>query len=345
MSELPARIDTVSQLEDVMTAPSAELIAAMKALRGDLLVLGVAGKMGPTLAVLARRALDAAGNRARVIGVARFSRGDLRGRLASAGVETLTADLLVPGALQALPDAPNVIYLVGQKFGSTGNEPLTWAMNVYLPGLVADRFRASRIVALSTGNVYPFTPVDAGGATEDLPVNPVGEYAQSCLGRERMFQHFSREHGTPGVLVRLNYAIDLRYGVLLDLATKVRAGAPIDLSMGHVNVIWQGYANEVVLCSLEHAGTPPMLLNLTGAQTLSIRDLAAALGRRLGCSPVLTGTEAPNALLSNASRCVRLFGPPQVGIDTLLDWVAHWVTIGGETLNKPTHYEARDGKF
>ncbi|MBI4579132.1 MAG: NAD(P)-dependent oxidoreductase, partial [Planctomycetes bacterium] len=230
-------------------------------------------------------------------------------------------------------------------FGSTGNEPLTWAMNVYLPALVADRYRRSRIVALSTGNVYPFTPIDSGGPTEESPVGPVGEYAQSCLGRERMFQYFSEQYGTPGVLIRLNYAIDLRYGVLLDIATRVFAGTPIDLAMGHVNVIWQGDANEAILRSLRHAASPPMILNLTGPQTLSVRELAVGLGRRLGRDPVFVGAEAPSALLSNASKYVRLMGPPGVSIERLLDWVAHWVRIGGETLNKPTHYDTRDGRF
>jgi hypothetical protein len=343
--DLPNTIASVAQLEDVMTAPPPELVSALSRLEGDLLILGVAGKMGPTLAVLARRALEAAGSKARVIGVARFSRGDLRERLERAGVATMTADLLAPGALQSLPDAPNVVYLVGQKFGSTGNEPLTWAMNVYLPGLVADRYRNSRIVALSTGNVYPFTPVDSGGPTEASPVGPVGEYAQSCLGRERMFQYFSGLHGTPGVLVRLNYAIDLRYGVLLDLATKVHTGVPIDLAMGHVNVIWQGDANEAVLRSFDLASSPPAFLNLTGPDVLSVRELAGNLGCRLGRAPVFSGTEAPIALLSNAGKYALQLGGPRVPVERMLDWVAHWVRIGGETLNKPTHYDSRDGKF
>lgn len=345
MIQLPNTIESVAQLEDVMSTPTPGLITAMGQLRGDVLILGVAGKMGPTLAMLARRALDAAGNSAKVIGVARFSQGDLRQRLDTAGVQTIASDLLAPGAIASLPDAPNVIYLVGQKFGSTGNESLTWAMNVYLPGLVADRFRCSRMVALSTGNVYPFSPVDSGGPTEDTPVGPIGEYAQSCLGRERMFQYFSDVHHTTGVLVRLNYAIDLRYGVLLDIATKVYAGVPIDLSMGHVNVIWQGDANAAVLASLAHATSPPMILNLTGPQTLRVRELAAEFGRRLGREPVLTGRESPNALLSNAGKYVQLMGPPTVELATMLDWIAHWVRIGGSTLNKPTHYDTRDGKF
>lgn len=345
MTDFPTTIDSVSQIEEVMTTPSPELVESMKRLKGDLLILGVAGKMGPTMAVLAKRALAEAGNPARVIGVARFSRGDLRERLESAGVTTLTADLLAPDALASLPDAPNVVYLVGQKFGSTGNEPLTWAMNVYLPGRVADRYRDSRIVSLSTGNVYAFSPVDSRGPDEETPVGPVGEYAQSCLGRERMFQYFSGLHGTPGVIVRLNYAIDLRYGVLLDIATKVHGGVPVDVTMGHANVIWQGDANEAVLRGLEHAASPPMILNLTGPEVLSVRELAIGFGQRLGRDPVLTGSEAPNALLSNAGKYVRLMGPPRVPVERMMDWIAHWVSRGGETLSKPTHFEARDGRF
>lgn len=345
MMNLPKSIDSVSQLEEVMTAPSPELVESMKRLKGDLLILGVAGKMGPTMAVLAKRALAEAGNPARVIGVARFSRGDLRERLESAGVTTVTADLLAPDALSALPDAPNVVYLVGQKFGSTGNEPLTWAMNVYLPGRVADHYRDSRVVSLSTGNVYAFSPVDSRGPDEETPVGPVGEYAQSCLGRERMFQYFSGLHGTPGVIVRLNYAIDLRYGVLLDIATKVHGGVPVDVTMGHVNVIWQGDANEAVLRSLEHAASPPMILNLTGPEVLSVRELAIGFGQRLGREPVLTGSEAPNALLSYAGKYVHLMGSPRVPVEKMMDWIAHWVGRGGETLSRPTHFEARDGRF
>jgi len=342
---LPDRIESVAQLDDVMTTPSPALLDSLLKLRGDVLILGVAGKMGPTLAILARRALDETGSKARVIGVARFSDARVRKRLDDAGVETITADLLEAGALSALPSPPNVIYLVGQKFGSTGNEPLTWAMNVYIPALVAQRYHESLIVALSTGNVYPFTPVGSGGPTEEDPVGPVGEYAQSCLGRERMFQYGSAQKGTPVALVRLNYAIDLRYGVLLDIATKVHAGRPIDVSMGHVNVIWQGDANTAILRCLEYCASPPFILNLTGPQSLSVRELAAEFGRRFGREPLWAGTEAPNALLSNAGRYVKLLGPPSVPVERMIDWVAHWVEIGGPTLGKPTHYDARDGKF
>lgn len=343
--QLPARIETEAELEEVMTRPSAALVEDMARVEGDLILLGVAGKMGPTMARLARRAWDQAGRKSRVIGVARFSEAGVRDRLEVNGIETITANLLDDKALASLPDAPNVIYLAARKFGATGNEPLLWAMNTYLPAAVANRYRRSRIVALSTGNVYPFSPVDSPGPDESNPVGPVGEYAQSCLGRERMFQYFSAQYGTPVSLIRLNYAIDLRYGVLMDLATKVFAGQPIDLTMGHVNVIWQGDANAAVLRSLLHCAAPPFILNLTGRETLSVRALAMELGRRLGRQPLFIAAEAPTALLSNARRYHDLMGPPEVSLDQMLDWVAHWVTISGPTWNKPTKFQSRDGKF
>lgn len=342
---LPDRIDTEKQLEDLMTTPSPRLIDAMRRVEGDLIFLGVAGKMGPTMARLARRGLEEAGRSPRILGVARFSDARLRERLENRGIETIQADLLEPGALDRIPRVPNVIYLAARKFGSTGDEPLTWAMNVHLPALVAQHFRDSRIVALSTGNVYPLTPPETGGPTEADPVGPVGEYAQSTLGRERMFQYFSHRFATRCALIRLNYAIDLRYGVLLDLARKVHAGVPIPLAMGHVNVIWQGDANEYILRALLHCASPPFVLNVTGPGVLSVRDLAAQIGARIGREPVFEGTEQPTALLNNARRCHDLLGPPSVPLEKLLDWVAHWVTISGPMLDKPTHFEARDGKF
>ena len=343
--KLPERIEAIDQVEEIMSRPSPELIQEARGWGGDLLILGVAGKMGPTLAMLAVRAATEARAKGRVIGAARFSDPRVRQRLDAVGVHTMATDLLDEAAVDALPDAPNVLFLVGQKFGSTGNEPLTWAMNVHVPALVAKRYRGSRIVALSTGNVYPFSPVDSAGPSEDDPVGPVGEYAQSCLGRERMFQFFSSRFGTLVSLIRLNYAIDLRYGVLLDIATKLHAGTPIDLAMGHVNVIWQGDANTAILRSLGLAANPPAILNLTGPQVLRVRDLAQELGRRLGREPGLTGSEAPAALMSNARKYNDLYAPPTVPLATMLDWVAHWVRIGGSTLNKPTHFEARDGRF
>ncbi len=344
-SPLPDRIETESELDDVLTTPTPEVVDAMARLDGDLIILGVAGKMGPTLARLARRAIDEAGASARVIGVARFSSPSARRQLDAAGVETIAADLLEPAALAALPDAPNVIHLAARKFGSTGDEPLTWAMNTYLPARVAERYQNARIVALSTGNVYPLTPIESAGPTEDDPVAPVGEYGQSCIGRERLFEYFSRRHATPVALIRLNYAIDLRYGVLLDIAANVRGRRPIDLAMGRVNVIWQGDANAAILRCLAHAASPPFVLNLTGPEVLSVKGIAQEFACRLDAEPVFSGTEAPTALLSNAAKCIRLLGPPRVPVRRMIDWIAHWVRIGGPTLDKPTHFETRDGRF
>ncbi|HYM10202.1 MAG TPA: NAD(P)-dependent oxidoreductase, partial [Bryobacterales bacterium] len=319
--------------------------AAMAALRGDLLVLGVGGKMGPSLARLAARASREAGVPRRIIGVSRFSTPGLAAELQAAGIETIACDLLDRGALEALPDCPNVVFMTGRKFGSTGRESLTWAMNVVAPALAAERFRASRIVAFSTGNVYPLAPVSSGGPAESDPPTPVGEYAQSCLGRERMFQYFSETWGTPAVILRLNYAIDLRYGVLHDVAQKVWRREPIDLSMGCVNVIWQRDANSIALRAFAHCQSPPLLLNLTGPETVFIRWLALEFGKILGVEPSFSGAEAATALLSNAALCARLFGPAETSLDQMVRWVAHWVKTGGRSLDKPTHFESRDGKF
>jgi nucleoside-diphosphate-sugar epimerase len=301
--------------------------------------------MGPSLARLARRASVQAGTPRRIIGVARFTERGLAEALRADGIETIAADLLDRSALESLPDAPNVVFMAGRKFGSTGAEWLTWAMNTYLPGMVAERFRRSRIVAFSTGNVYPLTTPASGGPTEAHATGPIGEYAQSALGRERLFEHFSAQHGTPVVLLRLNYAIDLRYGVLRDLADKVSSGAPIDLGMGYVNVIWQRDANSAALRAFVHAQSPPLVLNLTGTEILAVRDLARRFGEIFGIEPVFRGVESETALLSNAWRCRDLLGPPQTGIDEMIQWVADWVRLGGRGLGKPTHFEQRDGRF
>ena len=314
----------------------------MAALDGDLLILGVAGKMGPTMAMRARRA---APKGKRVIGVSRFSNAGSRAVLEAAGVETIASDLLDEGALDRLPDAANVLFMTGRKFGSTGDEGLTWAMNTFMPGMAAARFRNSRIVAFSSGNIYPFTPVTSGGATEACGLAPVGEYAQSVLGRERMLQYYSGCYGMPMVILRLNYAIDLRYGVLLDIGTKVFERTPIDLTMGNANVIWQGDANSVALRSFAHVRSPPLVMNLTGPETISIRDVAMRFGRHFGVEPAFTGTESQSALLNNASLCHRIFGYPSVTPDEMIEWTARWIGMGGATLGKPTHFETRDGKF
>ncbi|TMR94265.1 NAD-dependent epimerase/dehydratase family protein [Nonomuraea basaltis] len=336
---------TTAELEERLARPSAGLVDDLSRLDGDILILGAGGKLGPSLVRLALNATRAAGHDRRVIAVSRFSEPGLAQALTEEGATVVSADVAGEEAPRDLPDAPNVVFLVGAKFGTQGREHATWFTNAYLPGRVADRFRDSRIAALSTGNVYPLVPVTSGGSTEDSPVGPVGDYAMSCLGRERVLTHFSETYGTPMSLIRLNYAVELRYGVLVDLAQKVLAGEPIDLATGQVNVVWQGYANEVTLRSLALAGTPPYVLNVTGPELISVRQAALALGAALGKEPVFTGEEAPTALLSNAGRCHRLFGYPELTPAELIEHTARWVADGGPLLGKPTKFERRDGRF
>jgi nucleoside-diphosphate-sugar epimerase len=341
-SELPESFRGVDHLEEVMTAPSPELVAELAALPGDLIILGVGGKIGPTLARLAKRAAPDK----RVVGVARFSEAGLREQLTQHGIECIAADLLSREQVERLPKLANVIFMAGRKFGSSGQEDLTWAMNGYVPALVAEAFAKSRIVAYSTGCVYPYVNVHHGGATEGTPtVPPPGIYANSCVAREQMFTHFSRQHGTPGRIIRLNYAIDMRYGVLHDVATRVLEGQAIDLSTGHVNVIWQGDANTFVLRSLRHCTTPTSALNVSGPEIVSIRALAESFGRRFNKQPVFSGSEAPTAWLINTTESARLFGYPRVPLARLIDWTANWIADGLPTLGKPTHYGTRDGAF
>ena len=338
-------IQNIEQLEDLLSEPTPEVVLTLRHLEGDLIVLGVAGKMGPSLARMARRASDLAGVRRRIIGVARFSSAGFEAELQRHGVETIRCDLLDEKALQRLPDAANVLYLAGMKFGATGQESLTWALNTHLPALVCRKFAHSRIVAFSTGNVYGFVPASSGGARETDSPAPLGEYAMSCLGRERIFEHFSRTLGLPVALIRLNYACDLRYGVLVDLARKVLLGAQVDLSMGWFNTLWQGDANAMTLRCFAHVASPPLTLNLTGPECLNVRKTCQRLGQLLGREPVFMGKEAPTALLSNAGQAFSLFGQPRVSADRLVAWVAAWLRQAGPTLDKPTHFEARDGRF
>lgn len=330
------------ELEDLLSAPSDADRETLASLDGDLLILGVAGKMGPSLARRARRALDPA---RRVIGVARFSNPEVRRSLDASGIETIGADLLQPGTVDRLPDCANVIFMAARKFGSTGNESLTWAINTFVPGLVAERYRGSRIAAFSTGNVYPLVRIAHGGASESTPASPVGEYAQSALARERLFEYHSLRYSTPVALLRLNYAIDMRYGVLLDIGRKVFSRRPVDLRMGMVNVIWQGDANSVCLRSLAEAQSPPLVLNVTGPETVSVRYLAERFGRHFGNEPAFSGEEEASALLSHAGLAHRLFGYPSVTLEQMIEWTAQWIAMGGPTWDKPTHFETRDGKF
>jgi nucleoside-diphosphate-sugar epimerase len=342
---MPALISTEAELEENLSRPTPEAVKDIAQLKGDLLVLGVGGKMGPTLARMARRALDEAGVHHQVIGVARFSDPRSRKALEESGVKTVVCDLLNREEVLKLPDGAAVISMVGQKFGTTGAESATWATNAYLPGLIAERYRGLPTMAFSTGNVYPLVPVPSGGATESTPPGPIGEYAQSALGRERMFEYFSRTHGTPTTIYRLNYAVELRYGILLEIALKVWNGMPVDVRMGYVNVIWQGDANAVGLRMLFLGQSPPEIFNVTGAETLSVRSIATKFGELLGKSPVIHGTEEPTALLSNPSKAFKAFGSPRVSTERAITMVAHWVMSGGRTLNKPSHFETRDGKF
>jgi dTDP-4-dehydrorhamnose reductase len=337
----PARIADTEALEELLSRPDDVLAHELQALDGDIMVLGVAGKMGPSLARMAKRAAP----KKRVIGVARFSDPAVQDQLHAAGIETITCDLVDRAALEALPRAKNIVFMAGMKFGSTGDQPATWALNTYVPGMVAETFTTSRIVAFSTGCVYPFVSVDGKGAAEETVLNPPGEYANSCVGRERLFQYYSAKHNTPGRIIRLNYAIDLRYGVLHDIAQKVRAGEPVDLTTGHVNVIWQGDSNRVSLRALAHCTAPTSPINVTGAETLSVQWLASEFGKRLGRPVTFTGEPAKTAWLNDAAAMVRDFGPPQVSIGMMLDWVAAWVAADGASLNKPTKFENRDGQY
>ncbi len=344
-SKLPSLIEDVDALEEVLTRPDERLIDSVSRLDGDVTILGVGGKMGPSLARLLRRALDAAGKTNRVVGVDRFPDVAIRDRLEEFGVETLPCDLLDRAALDELPVTPNMIFMVGMKFGSTGQESLTWAINSFLPGAAAQRFAGSRIVAFSSGNVYAFSPLNSGGSSETNTVGPIGEYAQSTLGRERVLSHWCGATGSPLTIIRLNYAVELRYGVLYDVGKSVHDGEPVDVTMGNLNCIWQGDANATVIRALEIADTPPTVLNLTGPEILSVRRVAEDFGEFLGAEPEFDGEEAPTALLSNAARCFQRFGYPSVSARQVIEWTAHWIKIGGANLGKPTHFQTRDGKF
>jgi nucleoside-diphosphate-sugar epimerase len=331
-----------AELEERLSRPTPALSALLATVPGDLVVLGAGGKMGPSLARMARRADPTR----RVVAVSRWSNRAAAAELEAHGVDTIAADLLDPRALAALPDAPNVVFMAGQKFGTTGNPAGTWAMNAALPAFVAERYAGARTSVFSTGNVYALTPPARGGSREDDAPAPVGEYAYSCLARERIFAAAAARHGTPVSIVRLNYAHDLRYGVLTDLALRIARGEPVPLAMGYVNVIWQGDANAFALAALARAAAPePFVVNVAGDAILRVEDLARALGARLGREPAFEGTPAADALLSDSARMRALLDQPLLAVETLLDWVAAWVRGGGPVLGKPTSFERRDGRF
>lgn len=336
---------TVEELEERLSRPRPELVEDVGKISGDIVVIGAAGKLGPSLVRLATRAVADAGGTNRVFAVSRFSSPGSADAIRAVGAEVITADIADEAQLQELPDAENVIYLVGAKFGTLGNEAATWATNAYLPGRIAERYRDSRIAALSTGNVYPLTPTTGTGPTEDDPVGPVGEYAMSCLGRERILGYFSVRNNTPMSLLRLNYATELRYGVLVDIARTIAAGQPVDLRTGHANVVWQGYANEVTIRSLLLADVPPYVLNVTGAEMIKVREVAEEFGRLLGKPIRFTGEESATALLSDASRCRKLYGPPDLGVPGLIKKIAWWLDHDQPLLDKPTKFQNRDGRF
>jgi nucleoside-diphosphate-sugar epimerase len=336
---------TESDLDDRLAAPSDADIACCRRLYGDVLVLGAAGKMGPSLVQRSVRAFAAAGVPRRVIAASRFSTGSARRSLEEAGATTIAVDLLDPAGVEALPDCPYVLFLAGRKFGSTDDTALTWAINTIAPANVARRFSSSRIVAFSTGNVYPFVSLPSRGAVETDRPSPRGEYAQSCLGRERVFEYYARQQGTPTLLFRLNYAVDLRYGVLVDIARRVKSQQPVDRTVSHFNVIWQGDANSYALRALEGCASPPRVLNVTGAETLAVTDVAEFFGRRFGVRPVFQGQPTGEALLSDASACHEWLGRPLVSAVELMEAAASWLEQDGRTLDKPTHFEVADGKF
>ena len=342
---LPDRIDTEGALEEALAQPSDADVAFASRLEGDVLILGAGGKMGPSLARRVHRALAAAGSRGRAIAASRFSSTDARQALESGGIRTMVCDLLDPAQIAALPAVPNVLFLAGRKFGTTDRTDLTWATNTIVPARVAERFSTARLVVFSTGNVYPLVRIGDPAPTEADPPAPVGEYAQSCLGRERVVEFVSRERGMASLIFRLNYAVDLRYGTLVDIARKVFAGETVDLTVGWFNAIWQGDANSYAFRSLDLCASPPQILNVTGPELISVRDTAKWFAEAFGKAPRFVNAEGPVALLSDSTRCRTLLGEPEVPLDVLREWVAHWVRHGGTLLNKPTHFEVADGRF
>ena len=337
---------TEEKLNEMLTTPSAKLVDDVKKIKGDIMVLGAGGKMGPTLCILAKNAIRAAGIEKRVIAVSRFSDPVALELLHSNGVETISADLLDRDSLDALPEVENVIFMAGRKFGTDGGtEYLTWAMNATLPALVAYKFKKSNIVVFSSGNIYPIVPLSHGGCSESEKVAPIGEYAQSVLARERAFEYAAKEYGTKVFIYRLNFAVDLRYGVIFDCAKKIIDGTPISLTTPCFNFIWQGSANEIAIRGLLHCESPMKIMNVTGPETVSIKETSIKLGKYLGKEPVFEGEEGDTAYLNNAGLAMETFGYPEVSAETLIKWQAEYILDGGRTIDKPTHFEERKGSY
>jgi nucleoside-diphosphate-sugar epimerase len=345
MTEYPYKINDEDHLEEILSRPGNELKEMLKRVDGDILILGVSGKVGPSLAKMVKRACDMAGIEKRILGVSRNIDPEQKRCFDDMGIEIMQGDLLDSAFISKIPSFRNVFFLAGMKFGSVENLPLTWAVNTFIPALVADHFRNSRIVAFSTGCVYPLVTIKSGGSVEtDIP-EPTGEYAQSCLGRERMFEYGSQKYGTEVIIIRLNYSVEMRYGVLVDIALKVKNNIPIDLTMGYFNVIWQGDMNDFILRSLEHAISPARVLNVTGADIIPVREVALEFGKLFGTSPRFVGVEAETSLLNNASEAFKVFGKPKVQVNQIINWTARWLLEGKRILGKPTHFEVRDGNF
>jgi len=345
MKEYPEYFENEAALEEALSRPTSELKALMQDLVGDILILGVAGKMGVSMARMARRACEEIGVNKRIIGVSRFSDSKQQVFLEESGIETIKGDLLDRDFLDSLPEVENVYYLAGMKFGTSGNQAFTWAMNSYLPGLIVERFQKAKIVAFSTGCVYPLIPIEDIGSKETDVVDPIGEYSQSCLGRERLFEFGSIKNQTPVVLIRLNYSVEMRYGVLIDIASQVYNEVPIDLSMGYANVIWQGDANDMILRSIEHCDSPAKPLNISGPEVISVRDIALRFGEILNKKVQFQGEEAPTALLTDSSEAYKLLGAPEVPLEQVLLWSASWIKGEQRLLGKPTHFQEREGKY
>ncbi|MGH9345134.1 MAG: NAD-dependent epimerase/dehydratase family protein [Terriglobia bacterium] len=338
-------VESVQELEQRLATPNTRDLDSIRRIEGDIIILGAGGKMGPSLARRIKRAVREAGTQSRVLAVSRFSSPDVVKELNRDGIETLTCDLLNRDEVTKLPLCPNVLFLSGRKFGSTDRPDLTWTTNTIIPAHTALHYRASRIVVFSTGNVYPLMKLSSGGSLETDTPGPIGEYAQSCVGRERVFEYHSHEYGTPCLLFRLNYAVDLRYGVLVDIARQVYARQLVDLAVPAFNAIWQGDANSYALRCLEYCTSPPCVMNVTGPETISVRRAAEYFAREFRCDTVFSGEESDRAFFSNASLCHALFGYPEVSLGELLQWVTHWVKRGGESLNKPTHFAVADGRY